>query len=200
VPLRVGFLVKLARSRSPYVYKEDESMLPLVVKSLASQGLSLLGNAVLSKGKEWVEEKTGVKLQENMSSDDLFKLKKYEMEHEEALARLRHEDDKLSVEIQKEYLKDTQSAREMQVAALNQDDKFAKRFIYYFAIFWSVAAALYIVGITFGNIPADNIRFADTILGFLLGTIVAQIVAFFYGSSRSSQNKDDFIKMLKEKQ
>lgn len=174
-------------------------MISLLAKPLIKEGLSLLGNALLSKGKDWVEEKTGVKLSENMSSDDLLKLKQYEMEHEEELARLRLEDDKLSVQLQKEFLKDTQSAREMQIAALSQDDLFAKRFIYYFAIFWSISAALYIAGITFWTIPADNVRFADTILGFLLGTIVAQIVAFFFGSSRSSQNKDEFIKGMSEK-
>jgi purine-cytosine permease-like protein len=87
----------------------------------------------------------------------------------------------------------------MQVAALEQTDLFSKRFVYYLAIFWSVAAAIYIGFITFGTIPEDNIRFADTILGFLLGTIVGQIVAFFFGSSSSSQNKDSVIKSVVDK-
>ena len=87
-------------------------------------------------------------------------------------------------------LKDTADARAMQVAALNQDDKFSKRFIYYFATFWSVFAAVYILWITFGNVPDDNQRFADTILGFLLGTIVAAVIQFFFGSSVGSKEKD----------
>jgi len=173
-------------------------MIPLILKPLLAQGLSLIGNAVLSKGKDWVEEKTGVTLAPEMSSAELLTLKQYEMDHEESLMKLRHEDDKLSAEIEKAYLADTQSARTMQVAALAQDDKLAKRFVYYFAIFWSLSAAAYIAGITFGTIPEANIRFADTILGFLLGTIVAQIISFFYGSSRSSQNKEEVIKIFKE--
>jgi len=79
----------------------------------------------------------------------------------------------------------------MQTAALAQTDVFSKRFVYYFASFWSLCAALYIACITFGTIPAANIRFADTILGFLLGTVVATIFNFFYGTSKSSQDKTD---------
>ena len=33
------------------------------------------------------------------------------------------------------------------------------------------------------EIPKENIRFADTIVGFLLGTIIATMFGFFYGNS-----------------
>jgi hypothetical protein len=85
------------------------------------------------------------------------------------------------------------NARAMQVAALQQDDSFAKHFIYYFATFWSCCAALYIGFITFGVIPEDNVRFADTILGFILGTVIASIMNFFFGSSKSSRDKTDLM-------
>jgi hypothetical protein len=62
--------------------------------------------------------------------------------------------------------------------------------IYVFATFWSIFAASYIGFITFGHIPEDNQRFADTILGFLLGTVVATILQFFFGSSMGSKEKD----------
>lgn len=169
-------------------------MIP-IVSTLVSSGLSLLGNAVLAKGKDWVEEKTGIDLsQAELSEQDKTALRQYEMDHEEELIRLRQKDDLLQKEIQEMYLKDTQNARSMQAAALQQDDIFSKRFIYYFAIFWSVVAAAFIGIILFVEIPPNNIRFADTILGFLLGTIVAQIIAFFFGSSKSSQNKDEVLK------
>jgi ABC-type nitrate/sulfonate/bicarbonate transport system permease component len=63
--------------------------------------------------------------------------------------------------------------------------------VYYFAAFWSVFAVVYIFAITFATIPQGNIRFADTIIGFLLGTVVATILNFFYGTSKSSQDKTD---------
>ena len=86
---------------------------------------------------------------------------------------------------------DRASAREMQMAALAQSDVFSKRFVYYLATFWSVFAVAYILVITLVDIPEKNIRFADTILGFILGTVIATILNFFYGSSRSSQEKTD---------
>ena len=100
-------------------------------------------------------------------------------------------------ELEFEYAKldaaNAADARQMQVAALAQDDKFSKHFIYYFATFWSFSAALYIGFITFGPIPAANVRFADTILGFILGTVIASIMNFFFGSSKSSRDKTDLL-------
>jgi multisubunit Na+/H+ antiporter MnhE subunit len=62
-----------------------------------------------------------------------------------------------------------------------------------------VCAVVYIGFITFATIPEQNVRFADTILGFLLGTIVATFMNFFYGTSKSSQDKTDkMAEMAKE--
>jgi multisubunit Na+/H+ antiporter MnhE subunit len=52
---------------------------------------------------------------------------------------------------------------------------------------------VYICAITFLTIPENSVRFADTILGFLLGTIVATILQFFFGSSKSSKDKTDLM-------
>jgi hypothetical protein len=49
----------------------------------------------------------------------------------------------------------------------------------------------YIFFITFGTIQESNVRFADTILGFLLGTVVATIINFFLGSSAGSKEKTE---------
>lgn len=101
-------------------------------------------------------------------------------------------------------LKDIQNARGMQTAALGQDDLFSKRFIYYFATFWSVMACIYVACITFGTIPTDNVRFADTCLGFVLGTIVSSIMMFFFGTTVGSGNKtkmqDQMINKLIDKE
>lgn len=160
---------------------------------LLQNGLNLLGNAVLAKGQDWVENKIGVKLAPNLTPEQIVQLKQAEMLHEAELLRIAQEDRKLDLAEIDALLRDTQSARSMQTAALNQEDVFAKRFIYYFSIFWGLFAALYVAAITFGNVPEQNVRFADTVLGFLLGTLISQIVAFFYGSSRSSQVKDKLI-------
>ena len=86
---------------------------------------------------------------------------------------------------------DRDSARHMQETALQQDDKFAKHFIYWFAWFWSIGSMVYFFAITFGTVPASGKDFGNIILGFLLGTAVATIISFFYGSSKSSKDKTD---------
>lgn len=88
----------------------------------------------------------------------------------------------------------TSNARAMQVVALQQEDVFSKRFVMYLAIGWSSFAVTYIALITFIPIPEGNTRFADTILGFLLGTVVATILNFFYGSAHGSTDKQETIK------
>ena len=88
----------------------------------------------------------------------------------------------------------TNSARDMQKVALQQDDTFSKRYVYYLATFWSFVAVGYIFLITFLTIPESNVRFADTTLGFLLGTIVATIINYFFGSSKSSSDKNQLLK------
>jgi hypothetical protein len=88
---------------------------------------------------------------------------------------------------------DRDSARHMQETALNQDDKYAKHFIYNFAWFWSVGSMAYFFAITFGQVPASGKDFGNIILGFLLGTAVATIISFFYGSSKSSKDKTDTL-------
>ena len=73
-------------------------MIPALLVPLLSQGLGLISNAVMAKGKEWVEEKTGIKLDQPLSAEDTLKLKQYEMDHEEELLRLRIEEKKLGLD------------------------------------------------------------------------------------------------------
>jgi len=60
---------------------------------------------------------------------------------------------------------------------MEQKDHFPK-------IFWLLATLLilavgYVFAITFIPVPKDNVRFADTSVGFFLGTIIAGIVGYF---------------------
>jgi hypothetical protein len=163
-------------------------ILPLlapILATLATNGLGLVADAVTKKGQQYVEEKLGIDLTQDPTPDVVAQWKEAALAHEKELLQM--------------VYADKANARAMQVAALQQDDKFSKRFVYYFATFWSVTAALYIAFITFGDIPEANIRFADTILGFILGTIIATIVQFFFGSSLTSKEKDSALDALVKK-
>jgi len=150
-----------------------------IVSSLIQNNLPKVAQAVMNKGLDYVQEKTGIELKPDMSAEEVKALREAAQKHEE-----------FKIE---QANKNTADARAMQVAALQQDDKFAKRYVMYLATFWSVTAVVYIFLITFTFIPEMNIRFADTILGFLLGTVVATILNFFLGSSASSKEKTEVL-------
>jgi hypothetical protein len=155
-----------------------------IVSSLIQNNLPKVAQAVVDKGLDYVQEKTGIELKPDMSQEEVKALREAAQKHEE-----------FKIE---QANKNTADARAMQVAALQQDDKFSKRFVMYLATFWSLTAVVYIFLITFTNIPELNIRFADTILGFLLGTVVATILNFFLGSSASSKEKTEVLAGMKK--
>jgi hypothetical protein len=157
-------------------------MAPLIasiVSGLISNNLPKVAQAVVDKGLDYFQEKTGIELKPDMNPEEIKALKEAAQKHEE-----------FKIE---QANKNTADARAMQVVALQQDDKFAKRYVLYLATFWSITAVSYIFLITFTNIPETNVRFADTILGFLLGTVVATILNFFLGSSASSKEKTEVL-------
>lgn len=166
-------------------------MLPLFT-ALAELGLPLIAAAVKQKGKEAIEEKLGIELKPDMTAAELKAARDAEIAHEEFLITAAQKEFELEVS-------DRRDARAMQKAALAQEDLFSKHFNYYLATGCLLFAAVYIFWITFAPIPEKNLRFADTILGFLLGTLVSTIIYFYFGTSRSNKAKDETIAKLTEK-
>lgn len=144
-----------------------------IVSTLITNNLPKLAQAVVDKGVDYVSEKTGIELKPDIPAEDLNKLH----EHEIAWEML--------------HQKDRDSARHMQEVALQQEDTFSKRFIYYFATAWSLFAMTYFAFVTFGTVPESGTRMADTILGVLIGTVITGFFNFFYGSSKSSKDKTE---------
>lgn len=139
----------------------------------------IVGAAQMVTGTSKPEDALEV-MKQNTALQHELKLKLLEMETEEA----------------ERILADRKDARDMQKVALQQEDLFSKRFVYVFAAVWSLFTMVYILLITMMTIPAENQRFADTILGFMLGTLITTIINFFFGSSRSSQQKDTTMAAL----
>lgn len=157
-------------------------MLPIVasiVSGLISNGLPKIADAVLEKGVDYVEKKLGVELkpEEEMTPEHVASLRERAMQHEEFMAEME--------------VKDRANARDMAKHAMASSDWFVRRFTYFFITAWSIFAMVYIPYITFGSIPPDNTRFADTILGFMLGTVMASMFSFLLGSSFGSRVKDE---------
>lgn len=71
--------------------------LPLLVSALLSQGLSILGNAVMAKGQDVIEEKLGIKLKPNATPEELAVYRSKEIEHEEFLINASITNKKLAI-------------------------------------------------------------------------------------------------------
>jgi hypothetical protein len=156
-------------------------MLPIIasiVSGLIQNNMHKVADAVIDKGVDYVQDKMGIQLKPEgeATKEDYAKWSAEAAKHEEFMAEI--------------DLKNMQGARDMQLKAMDSDDPLVRRFVYYFVSFWSVLSATYIGCITFVDIPDENIRFADTILGFVLGTMVASMFQFLLGSSLGSRSKD----------
>jgi len=95
--------------------------LQAILTPLLGNGLNLVANAVLAKGKKVVEEKLGVELKPDMSPEDLAKIQIAQMEHEEELLKLRLEEDKLDLADLVMRLKVTYDARVRETQIVTSD-------------------------------------------------------------------------------
>jgi hypothetical protein len=148
-----------------------------VVAGLIENDLAKVADVVVDKGEDYVEKTLGVTLKpgSELTRDDVIKLREAADRHAEFNSALDE--------------KSRQRATDMQLAAMQATDPVVRQFIYKFAWFWSVVSVAYFFGITFLEVKQSGKDFANIILGFLLGTAVASILQFFYGSSKSSQDK-----------
>lgn len=153
--------------------------IPALLAPLLSQGLSLISNAVLAKGKDWVEEKTGVNLDQPLSAEDTLKLRQFELDHEEELLKLRVEEKRLD-------LADVQSARDMNTR-INESANAT----------WlskNVPAILALVVIVVGFILLGTTKDAD-VRTAVVG-LMTLVLGYYFGSTSSSRAKDEIIKSL----
>ena len=171
--------------------------LQAILTPLLGNGLNLVANAVLAKGKKVVEEKLGVELKPDMSPEDLAKIQIAQMEHEEELLKLRLEEDKLDLAELEMLLKDTNDARQREVQIATSDKAPLLNKIV------TPVLALGLLGITFtlfGIVlfqasPIDPSR--KDILIYILGVLSAvatQVVSYYFGSSVGSKEKTDAMK------
>lgn len=179
-------------------------LLTPIINTLAEKGLSFVSKFVEQKADEglaYVAEKTGIDFSAKeitVSPEQMIILRQLDDELKIKMRELDIEEKRVNLEQNKADTAVTINAQDMQKSALHQEDLFAKRYVYYLSSFWSLFAAVYIGVVTIIDIPQQNLRFVDTVLGFMLGTIVATIIQFFFGSSKGSKDAADKIhEMLK---
>ena len=176
-------------------------MIPAAIQAiltpLLGNGLNLVANAVMAKGKDYVEKKLGVELKPDMSSEDLAKIQIAQMEHEEELLKLRLEEDKLDLAELQARLKDTNDAREREVQIANSDKAPLINKIVTPVLALSILLLTFVLFgvVMFDDSPVEASR--KDILIYILGVlsaIASQIVSYYFGSSQSSKDKTDALK------
>lgn len=92
------------------------------------------------------------------------------------------------------HLADVDNARKMQIEALKQDDKFSKRFVYYLASFLILSATVFGIILAFVEIPTINENLFEMFAHVYLFAGAVTVVNFFFGSSKSSHDKNELLK------
>lgn len=59
-----------------------------------------------------------------------------------------------------------------------------------FAVMIILIVSTYLFGITFFEVPEDNSRVVDTILGFLLGSVISPIIIWAFKNSKHTVDKE----------
>ena len=171
--------------------------LAAILTPLLGNGLNLVANAVMAKGKDYVESRLGVQLKPDMSPEDLAKIQIAQMEHEEELMRLRIEDDKLDLAELQMLLKDTNDARQREVQIANSDKAPLLNKIVTPVLALSILLLTFaLFGVVmFNDTPVEASR--KDILIYILGVlsaIASQITSYYFGSSAGSKDKSDALK------
>lgn len=169
-------------------------MLPIVA-ALANAGLSILGNAVLAKGKQVVEEKLGVDLEDALKTDEgKAKLTELQFKHEEELTRLAlqaRELDLRATELDNKNTADARSANAA-IAVSDQAPWYQKALLPAMAVlmalgFFACFAAL--LSLSIMNIHLDDN--SRDVLIYAFGVLSAGFMAvmnFLFGSSAGSRD------------
>ena len=96
------------------------------------------------------------------------------------------------------WFADVQSAREMQKAAYTQEDRFTKRFLMYLTIGLLLSCFGFDYYVLTAKLTVDNREIVFSILGFVNGTIISQVVNFWFGSSLGSMQKSATLQGLNQ--
>ena len=91
---------------------------------------------------------------------------------------------------------DLADARDLQKVALQQEDLFSKRFIYYLTIAVFSFSALIVIMLFFVEMPEKNRDVINFILGVVVGTGLTGIFQYFFGSSAGSKDKSKELEKL----
>jgi hypothetical protein len=161
--------------------------MPPFLLALLGQGLGILGNAVLAKGKDVIEEKLGVNIESALETEEgRQKLLQLQNDHEEFLINSALESKKLDLQEYQVKVADVANSRDAN--ARIQESYNAS---------WLAKNAIYMIAFTviggggwmlFVSGEAD-VRMAAV-------SAITLVLGFFFGTTKNSGAKDDTIAAL----
>jgi len=161
---------------------------PLLTK-LAESGLNLIGNAVLNKGKDFVEEKLGVSLDDAIGTEEgKLKLLQLQVDKEQDLLDYALENRKVDLDYYKVDAADRASARDMNSRTQESENAswLSKNIVAILALIVVIGG-----GCMIAFIPDDGLRMG--VIG-----VVTLVLGFYFGTSSSNSKKDTVISNLSQ--
>lgn len=160
-------------------------MIPLllapILAQLAQSGLSLIGNAVLNKGKDVIEKELGVNLEDSLSTDEgKQELLQLQVDHEAILLDHALENRKVDLEFYQLDADDRASARDMNTR-VNESE-------YASWLTKNIVPIIALIVVVGGGFMIAFSPEADVRLG--VTSIVTLVLGFYFGTSASSKVKD----------
>ena len=163
---------------------------------------SVAGAGIKTTGAIFKDLADGIAQFVNTPGDKEKALEFIKTKEAEAQVESNRHDEVVAGAAQKELdsqLADMNSARNMQIAALNQDDKFAKRFIYYLAALVITIVVAFDFCLFFIKYPPENKEMINMIAGILNSTALVMVLGFFFGSSKGSGDKSVAMDKMMDK-
>lgn len=166
-------------------------MLPLVA-ALLKVGLPVLGNAVLNKGQEFIEEKLGTKLPDVSelfsSPEKVLELRKLEQENDQQLREFALENRRIDLDEFKAEAADRDSARKREVAIAESRPKDTP---WWLPPFQHLLSLIVVIGGGWMLVVAD-----DTDIRLVAASSITLVLGYYYGTSKNSKDKDTTIQTL----
>ena len=169
-------------------------MTPLIAAVL-QQGLQILGGALMSKGKDVIEEKLGVDIEKALGTEEgRIKLKQLEMEHEQWLVKADIRRNEQELQGFKVEVEDRGSARTRDAEFIKAGTRNYRADLMFLLAVAIICGLVYIVWQDQG--VNEYVKGIFTlVLGRFLGYL-DNIYNFEFGTTRSSRTKDVTIEQL----
>lgn len=157
-----------------------------LLTKLAENGLNLIGNAVINKGKDYVEKELGVSLDDATTTEaGLIQLQQLQNDKEEFLLNAAIADKKIDLEYYKVDAESVADARAREIAVAQTDTSWLAKNIV------PLLALIIILGGGFGIVFSP-----DTDVRIGLAAIIGAVTQYYFGTSKGNDRQATAIQNL----